>query len=335
MSGGQKAALFAATAILLGIVAGVVITVPSRPVQTVSLTGAVLARDSDPRKQMPIGGAEITATSGMAEGACKSDSTGFFRLTLHPGVTPGQLVTFKFRHTNYQPLDLTELAGDHIYLARMVPLATEAPVKTNAPEVAITDVRVRYSVKTVTTVNIGSVAKTFEVVNTNGVRCRAQPPCSPDGKWKAAIGSVSLDAEPGNEFRDVRVSCIAGPCPFTRIESDNANTPYHGRNLTVSARNWSATATFLVEAQVVRTTISDMIRQSYPVIFGQAMNFTLPATAEGPSIEASLNGTDIVFPLGPNLSLSWSTCTVKIDSDRSRLIRCELKPGYRFQSPAA
>jgi hypothetical protein len=335
MSGGQKAALLAATAILLGIVAGVVITVPSHPVQTIALIGAVLARDSDARKQMPIADVEITASSGVAEGECKSDSTGFFRLTLQPGVTPGQFVTLRFRHANYQPLDVTELAGDQIYLARLIPLLTEAPVKTNAPEVAIADVRVRYSVKTITTVNMGSIAKTFEVVNTNGVPCRAQPPCSPDGKWKAAIGTLSLDAEPGNEFRDVRVSCIAGPCPFTRIESDNANASYHGGKLTVSARNWSASTTFLVETQVVRTTISDMIRQSYPVIFGQAMNFTLPATAEGPSIEASLNGTDIVFPLGPNLSLSWSTCTVKVDADRSRLIRCELKPGYRFHMPGA
>jgi hypothetical protein len=81
--------------------------------------------------------------------------------------------------------------------------------------------------------------------------------------------------------------------------------------------------------------ISDMIRQSYPIIFGRTMNFTLPGTAEGPSIEAAVNGNDIVFPLGPALILSWGTCTVKVDADRSKLIRCELKPGYRFQSPGA
>lgn len=333
MSGGQKAALGAAIAILLGIVAGVLITVPSHPVQTVSLLGAVLVQDSDPRKQTPIADVEIRATSGLAAGECKSDPTGFFHLTLQTGVTPGQLVLLKFRHSDYQPLDLTEPAGDQIYLARMLPIPTEARVTSNGPEVVIADVRVRYSVKTTTIVNIGSVAKTFEVVNTNGVPCRSHPPCSPDGKWKASIGSVSLDAGPENEFNDVRVSCIAGPCPFTRIESDSAS--YHGRVVKVSARDWSATATFLVEAQVVHTTITDMVRQSYPVIFGRAMNFTLPAAAEGPSIEAALNGTDIVFPLGPALILSWGTCTVKVDADRSKLIRCELKPGYRFQSPGA
>ena len=329
MSGGQKAALIAAAAILLGIVAGVLITVRSRPIETELLIGAVLARDTDPRKQMPIAGAEISATSELARGYSKSDATGFFRLTLHPGVTPGQPLTLTFRHPDYQPLEITAPAGDQILLARMVPISTERQIKTNGPEIVVADVRVRYSVKTTTTANIGSLAKTFEVVNTNGVFCHGQPPCSPDGKWKASIGSISVDAGAGNEFSEVRVSCIAGPCPFTRIEPDSS--PEFGRVAKVSARNWSATATFLVEAQVVHTTVTDMIHQAYPVIFGRSMNFTLPATAEGPSIEASLNKADIIFPLGPALRLSWGVCSVKIDADHSRLIRCELKPGYRFR----
>jgi hypothetical protein len=329
MTGGQKAALAAAMVILLGIVAGVLITVRSRPIETESLAGAVLARDTDPRKQMPVAGAAITAASSLAAGECKSDSTGFFRLTLHPGVPPGQPVTLRFRHPDYQPLEITEPAGDQIYLAHMVPISNETQIETHGPEVVIADVRVRYSVKTTNTANIGSLAKTFEVQNTNGVRCLGHPPCSTDGKWKASIGSISLDAESGNAFSEVRVSCIAGPCPFARIEPNNFSES--SRIVKVSALDWSATATFLVEAQVVRTTIIDMIRQSYPVIFGRAMNFTLPAMAEGPSIEAALNGSDIVFPLGPDLVLSWGTCTVKLDSDRSKLIRCELKPGYRFR----
>jgi hypothetical protein len=329
MSGGQKAALITATAVLLGIVAGVLITVRSRPVRTEVLTGAVLARDADPRKQMPIAGVRITASSELSAGECKSDATGFFRLTLHPGVTPGQAVTLTFRHPDYQPLEITAPAIDQIYLARMVPISNETQTKTNGPEIVVADVRVRYSVKTTTTANIGSIAKTFEVVNTNGVPCRGQPPCSPDGKWKASIGSISVDAGAGNEFSDVRVSCIAGPCPFTRIEPNNS--PELGRIAKISARNWSATATFLIEAQVVHTTNTDMVHQAYPVIFGRSMNFTLPATAEGPSIQAALNGADIVFPLGPALRLSWGVCSVKIDADHSRLIRCELKPGYRFR----
>lgn len=331
MSGGQKAALAAATAILLGIVAGVWITFRSPPQLTLDLTGAVLAQDSDPRKQMPIPGARIAALSGSVTGEATSDSTGFFHIALHPGVKPGQAVTFNFSRPNYQPLQMTEPAGDQIYIARLVPVSREIRAKASGPEVPIADVRVRYSVKTLTTAEIGSVAKPFEVSNKNGVRCHGQPPCSPDGRWKAAIGSLALDAGVGNEFRDVRVSCIAGPCPFTKIESGIGSV--RGRTVKVSARNWSATATFLVEAQVVHTSIVDIVRLSYPVIFGQAMNFTLPSAAEGPSIEANLNGADIVFPLGPALILSWGTCTAEVDADQSKLIRCELKPGYRFKNP--
>ena len=100
----------------------------------------------------------------------------------------------------------------------------------------------------------------------------------------------------------------------------------------IVAHDWASATTFLVEAQVVRTTPTVHVRQFYPVIFGRTMNFTLPADSEGSSIEASLNKDDIVFPLGPDLKLSWAACSAKLDSDRSQLIRCELKPGYRFQS---
>ena len=61
------------------------------------------------------------------------------------------------------------------------------------------------------------------------------------------------------------------------------------------------------------------------------MSFTLPSTAEGPSIEADLGGVEIVFPLGPALQLSWAECTLQIGSDQTKLYRCELKPGYQFQ----
>src|SRR5207245_4627380 len=69
-------------------------------------------------------------------------------------------------------------------------------------------------------VNIGSAVQVFQIENKGNVPCNGQDPCSPDGKWKAAIGGASLDAGTGNEFRDARVSCIAGPCPFTKIESE-------------------------------------------------------------------------------------------------------------------
>jgi hypothetical protein len=159
--------------------------------------------------------------------------------------------------------------------------------------------------------------------------CDKKPPCAPGSKWKAAIGSLSVDAGEGNEFRNARVSCIAGPCSFTKIEQETFSQ--ERRRFNVSVRNWSDTTTFLFEAEVVRPVTSDMVRETYPVIFGRALNFSLPASAEGPSIEAEVNGEAIVFPLGPDLFLRWADCQMVPDKDQSRNYRCELKRGYQFR----
>jgi hypothetical protein len=87
-----------------------------------------------------------------------------------------------------------------------------------------------------------------------------------------------------------------------------------------------------MEAEVYRTAINSNVRQLYPVIFGRALNFTLPPTQEGVSLEAEIDGSAMVFPLGPALNLSWATCTVRTDTEKEKtaVYGCELKPGYRF-----
>jgi len=49
------------------------------------------------------------------------------------------------------------------------------------------------------------------------------------------------------------------------------------------------------------------------------------------SLEADVDTVPMVFPLGPDLYLSWATCTVRNNSDpeKTAVYRCELKPGYR------
>jgi hypothetical protein len=62
------------------------------------------------------------------------------------------------------------------------------------------------------------------------------------------------------------------------------------------------------------------------------LNFTLPADAEGISIQAELNGETIIFPLGPDLLMSWADCNTRAIGDgNARVYRCELKPGYTFR----
>lgn len=313
----------------LGILGAVLTIVLVHPRHPIILRGTVLRQDSDPNKQLPVGDVEITATNSVGIGNSKSDPSGYFRITLPKGLRRRQPVILEFRHKDYQPLTLNDFVGDKLYIARMVPVSQPTIAESHRPDVTVSNARVRYSMKATTEANVGSTVKTFQVANTGNTPCNSRPPCSPDGKWKAATSSMSLDAGEGNEFRNPRVSCIAGPCPFTRIEREEL-TPDR-RYLNISIRNWSDTTTFLLEAEVVHPMVSDMVRESYPVIFGHALNFSLPPTAEGPSIEAEVDGEAIVFPLGPDLFLRWAECHTGVDKDQSKTYRCELKPGYQFR----
>jgi hypothetical protein len=328
MTRGPKIAIYIVViAALAGAVAAILIAV--HRAKPITIKGAVLSQDADPQKQLPIADVQVTGTSGLAVSSSKSDSSGFFSLTLRRGLRRREPVVLRFRHPDYQPLDVNEFIGDKVYIARMTPIAHETQVNPDRAEVGVSNVRVRYSVKATTEADVGSAVKTFQVVNIGNIPCKGHHPCSPDGKWKAALGSASLDAGEGNEFRNARVSCIAGPCPFAKVEFEDLSRG--GRIVNVSARNWSDTTTFLLEAEVVHPMVSDLVRISYPVIFGPTLNFSLPNSAEGPSIEAEINGDSIVFPLGPDLFLSWADCHVRIDKEQARAYRCELKPGYRFR----
>ncbi|MGD0957667.1 MAG: carboxypeptidase regulatory-like domain-containing protein [Candidatus Acidiferrales bacterium] len=295
----------------------------------ISLRGAVIKQDDDARRQSPITDVEVTVADGLIIAPTKSDFSGYFKLTLPRRVLPGHPVTLQFRHPDYQPLDLKETVSDKLYIVRMVPIHPEADTQPNHAEIAVGNVFVRYSIEATAALNIGTGIKTFQVENTGNVRCNHHPPCSPDAKWKATINSASLDAGNGNQYENARLSCIAGPCPFTKIVSDGFSSG--GRVITVSVLGWSDTTTFLLQAEVFRNEISNIVRESYPVIFGESLNFTLPAAAEGPSLEAEINGTNIIFPLGPIPIVSWADCNVRVGKDQSKIYRCELKPGYRFR----
>jgi hypothetical protein len=303
--------------------------------QSMPIEGAVIQRDADTKKQVPIADVEITASDGVTSATTRSEASGYFKLVLEKGVLSGAPVTVSFRHPSYEPLELNVQTGrletpDALYVAAMVPIPPKAVAVSNRPEVVVSNVRVRYTINSRTETNVGSAVKTFQVVNTGNVPCNKRTPCSPDKKWKASSASASLDAGADNIFSNVRASCIAGPCPFTRI--DSSGFIHGGRNVSVSALDWSDTATFLMEAEVYRTEISSNVRQLYPVILGRTFNFTLPPTQEGVSLEADVDGSAMVFPLGPALNLSWATCTARSGTDRenTEVYGCELKAGYRF-----
>lgn len=296
-----------------------------------AIRGAVIAADADPAKELPVGNVEVSIRGGPSYSSVHSDTSGAFTLPLPWRLRRGQRIALIFRHPDYQSLELAGVSGDRLCIARLVPI-TSSPAPGKA-QVTIANVAVRYSISTTTTVNVGSAVRTFQIANRGNVPCQGRPPCSPDGKWKAAQGFTAIDAGLGNEFRNARASCIAGPCPFTRIENETPDLSRDGRTLRVSALNWSDTATFLLEAEVYKTTASDVLRRSYPLILDKALTFTLPAAAEGVSIEAEFDHADIVFPLGPSLYLSWADCQQLVNKDKTLVYRCELRTGYRFAAP--
>ncbi len=303
--------------------------------EAIPIEGAVIRRDADPNKELPISDVSITASDGVRTATAVSDAAGYFHLILQKGVLSDRPVTVAFRHSNYEPLDLTVQTGrlaipKQLYVAAMVPIPTKTVTRSSQPQIVVSNIRVRYTLNTRTETNVGSEARTFQVVNKGNVPCNHQSPCSPDGNWKASAASISLDAGTDNSFDNVRASCIAGPCPFTRIDSNGFI--HGGRYIKVSALNWSDTATFLVEAEVYHTAISSEVRELYPVKFGQTLNFTVPPTQEGVSLEADLDGAPMVFPLGPDPELSWATCTARtgMEEEKTTVYRCELRPEYRF-----
>lgn len=300
-----------------------------------TIQGAVIRRDSDPRKQSPVAGVLVTASHGDASLTTLSGADGFFQVVFPGTVLPGQTVDITFQHNDYRPLELRvpirfRSSLRQLVVAAMVPIPFREIVPPAQPHTVVSNIKVRYSVNSRSNDNIGSAVRTFQVANQGNVPCHRRNPCSPGGFWKASTGSVTLDAGAGNVFRDARASCIAGPCPFTRI--DSRGFADGDRMITVSATDWSDTATFLVQAEVFHTDLISEVRESYPVVFGATLNFTVPPTAEGVTLEAELNGVPIVFPLGPDVYLNWATCAQRSGSktEKSGVYQCQLRPGFRF-----
>jgi hypothetical protein len=313
-----------------GIAAGLLETVWLHRAKHIIMRGAVIKQDADVKKQSPIADVQVSVVGARAPIVTKTDFSGFFRIELPIGSRRGESVILRFLHQDYKPLEVSEIIGNRLYVVSMAPTVRKRRAAPRGPLTRLSNIRVRYTTQTESEVNIGSEVITFEVQNQANVPCNAHKPCSPDGNWKATIGSASLDAGEGSVFDNARVSCIAGPCPFTRIVIDQYSRS--SRQISVSVLDWSGTTTFLMQGEVFRKEISDSVRELYPVIFGDSINFSLPPLAEGPSFEAEVNSVETVFPLGPSQVLPWANCNVQSAKSRSKRYRCELKPGYQIVS---
>jgi hypothetical protein len=326
MRGRKRVAISIAILVAGGVAVGLVETVLLHRTRRFLMQGAVIKRDADVNKQSPIADVQVSVQGALIPIVTKTDFSGFFEVKLPLGTLRGESIVLQFQHPDYRPLDVTETVGSELYVVSMTPIVRKRRAAPHGPPVKLSNVRVRYTTQIENEVNVGSEVTTFEVLNKGNEPCNGHKPCSPNGAWKASIGSASLDAGQGNVFENARVTCIAGPCPFTRILEDRFSKI--SRQISVSVLNWSGTTTFLMQGEVFRRQINNSVRELYPVIFGDSINFSLPPPAKGPSFEAEVNSVETVFPLGPNLTLPWAECNVQAIKKHSKSYRCELKPGY-------
>src|ERR1700687_4481762 len=91
-------------ALLVGVVltASILALIRWQKQKPISLWGAVLVQDSDPRNQRPIAGVAISA-GDLALSDVTSESSGFFVLRLRKPIRKGHAVVFAFRHPQYGP----------------------------------------------------------------------------------------------------------------------------------------------------------------------------------------------------------------------------------------
>src|SRR5580698_7497303 len=104
---------------------------------SVPIEGAVIQRDADTNKQLPIADVVITASDGVRSAATRSDASGYFKLVLHKRVLTDQPITVTFHHPRYEPFTLVVPTGrletpSQLYVAAMTPLVP-VPSKAAGP----------------------------------------------------------------------------------------------------------------------------------------------------------------------------------------------------------
>src|SRR5580692_5521566 len=69
---------------------------------SVPIEGAVIQRDADTNKELPIADVVITASDGVRSVTTRSDSSGYFKLVLKKRVLSEQPILVSFRHPSYK-----------------------------------------------------------------------------------------------------------------------------------------------------------------------------------------------------------------------------------------
>src|ERR1700749_1894930 len=79
--------------------------------RSITIQGAVLRHDPNASNELPIAGAEVTASDGLTTITSYSDASGYFKLALNAGVWPQRAVSLQVEDAGYRPLALAVPLG--------------------------------------------------------------------------------------------------------------------------------------------------------------------------------------------------------------------------------
>ena len=112
----QKIGLGILAVFVLAAIAGAWAYLRWRSQRFIVLQGAIMVDDTDPHKERPVAGVEVTATDRTQMIAVKSDPSGLFLIPLKEGTRRGAPITLQFKHADYRDLELKEFVGNKLYI---------------------------------------------------------------------------------------------------------------------------------------------------------------------------------------------------------------------------
>ena len=110
-----------------------------------TVVGSVIKQNADTRKESPIADVEISTPPGLGVSNARSDFSGYFKIVLPVGIDPGESITLRFRHPDYQPVDLNAIVSDQLYVVPMIPIHGEVESELSEDETVLANVLVRYT----------------------------------------------------------------------------------------------------------------------------------------------------------------------------------------------